>query len=49
MIARLCAAQLARQIVRALHVPAPEQPVQQVGQAPAKRKTTKAKKKRKAA
>jgi hypothetical protein len=49
MMVRLYAAQLARQIARALHVPAPEQTVQQIGQVPTKRKAVKARKKRKVA
>lgn len=49
MIARLYAAQMARQIVRALHVPTPEQPAQQVDVVALKGKRLKARKKRKAA
>ena len=50
MIARVCAAEVARQIVRALHIPAVEQPVRpEVATAATKRKATKPRKKRKAA
>ena len=50
MIARVCAAQVARQIVRALHLP-PEQTVSASVASPevAKRKVTKVRKKKKAA
>ena len=49
MIARLCAAQLARQIVRALHVNAPEQVPQETERGGAEPKKVKARKKRRAA
>jgi len=49
MIARLCAAQLARQIVRALHVTTPEQATQEAERVTAKRKKAKARKKRRVA
>ena len=49
MLARVCAAQMARTIVRALHVATPETAAPAVQPEKPKRKSTKARKKRKAA
>lgn len=49
MLARVCAAQMARTIVRALHVATPEMSAPPAEPAKPKRKTAKGRKKRKAA